>query len=126
MIHLLTDERQPAVFDPAVLERLGRDLGDDRVAHRMVRRFVGLLPLRIERLEAALRDYDGHRALDVVLTIKVTAATVGGRDLHRAACEVEASVRSLELAQAVTRSAGLRRASKPLLRELSAYLREQD
>jgi len=86
--------RTSAVLDPRVVHDLGRELGDERAATRIVARFLSLLPSRAQRLGRSVRARDPVAALDAVLSLKVSAAMVGGRSLEEQARRLEWLVRA--------------------------------
>lgn len=89
----MTDERSRGVVDPSVLERLGDELGDLTVAHRIAALYLQLLDERVSRLSAACAEHDLEGALERVLTLKVTSATVGAVAVRCCAESIERWIR---------------------------------
>lgn len=81
------------VLDEGVLAQLGRDLGDDLFPDRLARTFLELLPGRVGRLEEAVRAGDHAAAMDAVLSLRVSSATVGLVELARHAGRLEDGLR---------------------------------
>ncbi|MET1086975.1 MAG: Hpt domain-containing protein [Arthrobacter sp.] len=69
-------------LDRTVLDRLRADLEDDeRVWKALVQSFVERLPLRVERLRAALSTGDFPGALDAVGSLRTSSQRLGGERL---------------------------------------------
>lgn len=88
------DVAKPLV-DPAVLERLMRELDDDRegYARIFVADFIGCLPYRVERLRLALTTGDWEAAVDAALSLKTSSQMVGAERLAALASDLEKEVR---------------------------------
>jgi len=111
-----------AVLDPYVIKRLGEELGDERAAARVAGRFLSLLAARAQRLQWAVADHDGEDALDCVLSLKVTAAMVGGRSLQAQAERLEALVREDRWLETPLVLAAVGREVAPLAEQLQALV----
>jgi len=111
-----------AVLDPYVIRRLGEELGDERAAARVAGRFLSLLAARAQRLRWAVADHDGEDALDCVLSLKVTAAMVGGRSLQAQAERLEALLRADRWLETPLVLAAVGREVAPLTEQLQALV----
>ncbi len=111
-----------AVLDPYVIRALGEELGDQRAAARVAGRFLSLLSARTQRLQCTVTARDGDNALDCVLSIKVTAAMVGGRSLHAQAERLEGLVRAESWMEARIALGCVQRAAGPLADQLQTLV----
>jgi len=113
-----------AVLDPYVIRALGEELGDQRAAARVANRFLSLLSARTQRLQCTVTARDAANALDCVLSIKVTAAMVGGRSLHAEAERLERLVRAESWMEARIALASVQREAGPLADQLQALVED--
>ncbi|MEP9364603.1 hypothetical protein ABLE68_16675 [Nocardioides sp. CN2-186] len=95
-------------FDPDAVRRLVDDDEDLAFARSFVACYLKLLPQRVRRVAQALDGDDLDDTRDAVLSLTVSAATVGalelaelGRDLDRLVCEGD-RVRAITAAIALT------------------------
>jgi HPt (histidine-containing phosphotransfer) domain-containing protein len=110
------------VLDPRVLRRLGVELEDHAAARCVAEHFVELLPQRTRALTRSVRCRDLDTALDVVLSLKVTSATIGGRRMEEAARTLESHLRSGRWGDARRAASTVRRETPSLRRSLNALL----
>lgn len=87
-------------LDRGVLQRLVTDLRSEAAVSRIAQRFLDLLPERMDRLRRAVAAGEVDAALEVSLSLAVTAATLGGRALHDVMREVESRLGRRDLASA--------------------------
>lgn len=87
-------------LDQSVLARLAADLHSTAAVTRICERFLDLLPARLERLRSSMAAGQQDVALDVTLSLAVTAATLGGTALHAAMRELERRLGRHDLASA--------------------------
>ena len=83
---------EAAVFDGAVAEQLADELGEREAVGRITRRYREALPGRVRRLSRACGAMDAEQAMDAVLSLKVTSATVGASAMSGVAGLVEKAV----------------------------------
>jgi Hpt domain len=107
-------ERDGAV-DPAVLERLGDELGDSGAAGRVGSLYLALLDERVGQLCQACAAGDVEAAIEKVLTLKVTSATVGATAVRHCAEGIEGWLRDGRLCQLTRALERLRRAAAETL-----------
>ena len=77
------------VLDMEELRRLGEQLGDPVALCEFLRRYVGMLDQRIDRLEHALTAQDHAGWMDAVLSLKASSALAGARALAAEATTLE-------------------------------------
>jgi HPt (histidine-containing phosphotransfer) domain-containing protein len=103
--HALDALDAPAVvLDDAVVRNLTGHADDHAVGMSFATRFRELLPHRLWRIAQALEAGDHDRALDAVLSLKVSAASLGARQISGLAAGVERCLRLGDL-DAGTRAA---------------------
>ena len=112
-----------AVFDAAAVADLTGDPGDAAFATAFVARFRDLLPERVRRIVAALAGDDPDETLDAVLSLKVSAATVGAGELRDLAARIEEHLRAGEPGPARAESEHLAETAARADRAFAAYLR---
>lgn len=88
-----------AVFDDRAIGNLTGHADDATTGRAFATRFRDLLPHRLWRIAQALEDGDEDRALDAVLSLKVSAATLGARQLSALAGGVERGLRAGDLGE---------------------------
>jgi hypothetical protein len=110
-------------LDRAALDKLASDMEDESFALAFARRYQQLLERRVSRIESALEDADLDRAMDALLSLKVSSTTAGTRELMRLATDMEADVRTMDLGSARRRADGLRDAATRADQALATYLR---
>jgi HPt (histidine-containing phosphotransfer) domain-containing protein len=81
------------LLDHEVLDRLREDLREYDVWRVFVQNFIAALPLRIEKLRAALTTGDAAGARDAVLSLKTASQMVGAERLAALAMDLEAAQR---------------------------------
>ena len=118
--------RTSPVLDPHVVRDLGEELGDERAATCIVARFLSLLPSRTQRLERSVTARDPVSALDAVLSLKVSAAMVGGRRLQEQAQRLERLVRAGQWPEAGLALTAVHDEVGPLTAQLQALVGRQD
>ncbi|MBC9735564.1 Hpt domain-containing protein [Nocardioides marmotae] len=89
-----------AVLDPDALERLRRDVEDCEFAVSFVQRYCSMLEARVQRIVDALSIGDVDTAMDAVLSLKASSATVGTCELAGLARSVEQQVRCSDIGAA--------------------------
>jgi hypothetical protein len=105
--------------DPAVLERLGDELGDSTAAGRVGGIYLELLDERVRQLCEVCARGDVEAAIEKVLTLKVTSATVGATAVRRCAEAIEGWLRDGRLGQLARALERLQHAAaEPLVRGL--------
>ena len=82
-----------ATFDEAALRRMSREVDDRAFTWLFASRYRQMLVGRVARVTTALQRLDVEGALDAVLSLKVSSATVGTCELADLAQQVEADVR---------------------------------
>ena len=82
------------LLDPAVLRELEDQLGGPEIAVGFARDYATLWGRRQGHLIAAVERQDRERALDAVISLKVSSAMVGGLRMALLAEAVEAFIRS--------------------------------
>lgn len=87
------DETALPAFDPAVLAALVDALQDPSATERFARAYLFMLPRRVERIQTAVSANDVVVAMDAVLSLKVSSATVGARQLQALAADLETHLR---------------------------------
>ena len=90
------------VVDRQAFEQLADELGSPESARRIVGLYVDLLEQRVERLARACEADDLETAMDAVLSLKVTSATVGAVTMRDRALDVESRLRQGGCADAVS------------------------
>ncbi|NYD42244.1 Hpt domain-containing protein [Nocardioides panaciterrulae] len=109
-------------FDEAALRRISDEVDDRHFVWLFARRYRQLLIGRVSRITAALQRQDEDAALDAVLSLKVTSATVGAGELAALAAGLEDDVRRSDLAAARLRAGRLWPAAQRADRALETYL----
>lgn len=109
-------------LDRSALGKLASDMEDESFALAFARRYQQLLERRVSRIESALEDADLDRAMDALLSLKVSSTTAGTRELVTLATDMEADVRTMDLGSARRRCDGLRDAAARADQALTAYL----
>ena len=79
-------------LDPQQLDLLAVECGGDAFVGRLVGRYRSLLPDRVRDVVAHLVERDLEAALDRVLSLKVSSATVGACELESLAHRVQAEL----------------------------------
>lgn len=64
-------------LDPAALTRLASELQSDELAHSIADTYLRMLDTRLARAGSALENHDDVAAMDVLLSLRVSSATVG-------------------------------------------------
>ncbi len=80
------------VIDPRILAALADELEDHATAVSIARLYRENLERRVARLDAACSQEDLETAMDVVLSLKVTSATVGATAIRSSAERVETTL----------------------------------
>lgn len=81
------------LLDHVVLDRLREDLREYEVWRVFVQNFITALPMRVEKLRAALTTGDAVGARDAILSLKTASQMVGAERLAALAFELEAAQR---------------------------------
>ena len=89
-----------ATFDAAALRRMSHEVDDRAFAWLFASRYLQMLVGRVTRITTALQELDTDAALDAVLSLKVSSATVGTRELAELAKQVEVDVRRSDVTAA--------------------------
>ena len=113
-------------LDVGVLERLVTDLGDRAFVASLIGRFEGLLERRLHRIAVSLETADVDAAMDAVLSLRASAATIGALELLDLASRVEDAVRRLDLAHAAAELPRLHAAAHRCRGALASYLARAD
>jgi hypothetical protein len=121
--HALDALDAPAVvLDDAVVRNLTGHADDHAVGMSFATRFRELLPHRLWRIAQALGAGDRDEALDAVLSLKVSAATLGARELSALAAAVEGRLRAGDLPGAAAAAGTLSSAANRLDDALGGFL----
>ena len=112
----------PAVFDPAALVSLTGHANDDDLARVLADHYLRLLPERVRRVVAALHVEEPDEAMDAVLSLKGSSATLGAHELGALGAVIERHLRRGDLPGAQAAAEDLMPASQRLERVLVAYL----
>lgn len=115
-------DRSRHVLDLRALENLAEEMESLSVAVHFAEKYAGLLPSRVARIHDTLDSGDLHRALDAVLSLKVTSTTVGAYELEQLAAAIEVRVRAHDLEGARSLAAGLGEPADRTSRALGDYL----
>ena len=110
------------VFDPGAVSSLTGHLDDREFAIVFVTRYRRMLPERVRRILAALRDGDADEAMDAVLSLKVSASTVGAGELFELGGRIEGHLRRCDITGAVLAAGELAAAAVRVDRALTAWL----
>lgn len=111
----MSDQPDQRTVDPTVLERLGDELGDNGAASRVCGIYLDLLEERVRELCEACAAGDVETAIERVLTLKVTSATVGATAVRRCAEAIEKWLRDGRVGQLARRLERLQRAAAETL-----------
>jgi HPt (histidine-containing phosphotransfer) domain-containing protein len=87
------DSEELPLVDPAVLEDLEAQLAGPDIASRFARDYAAMWAQRQRCLDAAVERQDRAAALDAVISLKVSAAMVGGMRLAGLAEALETLIR---------------------------------
>lgn len=110
------------VLDDQVITGLVRDLADRAFAVSFVDCYRRMLDSRVGRIAAALESADLDSAMDAVLSLKTSSATVGARELARLARLLEHDVRRADLGGAQSTVALLPDAARRADLALASYV----
>lgn len=91
---------RPQSFDVTALHRLAHEVGDNSFPHLFTSKYRLLLGERLARVARTLQSSDLASALDAILSLKVSSATVGTRELAALALVIETDLRGHDLAAA--------------------------
>ncbi len=80
------------VLDQAVFDQLAEEMGGVVPARRIVTLYLDQLPHRVARLGLACAAGDARQAMDAVLSLKVSSATIGAAAMFVCARTVEGTV----------------------------------
>ena len=80
------------LVDGAVAELLADELGGGEVVGRIAGHYREALPGRVRRLSRACGAMDADQAMDAVLSLKVTSATIGASAMSGVAALVEEAI----------------------------------
>ena len=87
-------------FDATALDRLAREVEDTTYPPVFAARYQQMLASRVGRIAEALGEGDLDTALDAVLSLRVSSATVGTCELAQIARDIELNLRGQDLASA--------------------------
>ena len=121
MTDVIADTR--TVFDPSGVSSLTGHADDLEFAYVFVARFRRLLPERVRRIDAALVDKDYKAAMDAVLSLKVSACTLGASELCALSGRIEERLRGSDLRGARLVAEELADAQRRADGALSAFLK---
>lgn len=113
---------EPCPFDEQVLHRLAEQLSDERPAVAFATGYLEQLDHRVTRLRSALDQGDQEQSMDAALSLKVSSATVGARELESLAVAVEGLLRTGRTAAALRVGAALPAAAARTRLDLRHYL----
>jgi len=111
-----------ATFDEAALRRMSREVDDRAFVWLFASRYRQMLIGRVARINTALQQLDVETALDAVLSLKVSSATVGTCELADLAQQVESEVRRTDITAARLSASRLWPAAVRADRALGDYL----
>lgn len=94
-------------LNPQKIQDLSRDLNSPQIAVRFLSDFLGLLPQRLERIQAAVSAHDYEDAMDAVLSLTITAAMTGAADTEACCIALQGSIRNLDFGLARSQTATL-------------------
>lgn len=107
------------VLDPDALRALVADVGDDAAAC-FASRYAEMLPVRLDRLAAALRDGDSEEGYVVALSLYSSSAMVGAAALTEAAYGAAVLLRAGDIAGACAAMTNVYTCSEATLGALGA------
>ena len=110
------------LVDPRILAALAAELEDRAAAVGIARLYRENLERRVARLDAACTQEDLETAMDVVLSLKVTSATVGATVLRSCAERVESPLSAGDWAAARSAAEAVRAATPPTLGAFDSLL----
>ncbi len=92
---MTADDGHPLpLLNQGALDRLREEVDDDEEVWQVfVRNFIDQLPVRTEKLRAALTTGDKNGTLDALLSLKTASQMVGAERLSDLALDLERSVR---------------------------------
>ena len=99
-------------LDVDQLDRLVGECGDEAFVCGLVHRYRSLLPGRVCAVLTHLREHDLDAALDRVLSLKVSSATVGAHELAALAVQVQHEIVEGAVDAALTTAGRLCRAAE--------------
>lgn len=111
-----------ALVDPRVLAALAAELEDRAAAATIARLYRDNLERRVARLDAACDQEDLEAAMDVLLSIKVTSATVGATTIRSFAEWAERPLSSGDWPAARSAAQAVRAATPATLGAIDALL----
>lgn len=117
-------EKNEAVFSSSLLLRLAQDMESDAVAMSYASSFLEMLPARIERLLATVRQGDTAAAMDIVLSLKVRSYMVGGLAMEQSCRALEKCLSDGDPSAAVTAAQHVARDGHALRLALEEFLRQ--
>ncbi len=115
----------PPAFDPKRLRRLASEVDDQSFVSVFASRYRQMLSGRISRIHATLLAADVDGALDAILSLKVSSATVGTCELAGLALVIEGDVRRADVLAARAAAADLAAVAARADVALAAYLETQ-
>lgn len=98
----------PRLFNPHHIRTLAQNLGSAADAYQFLTDYFDLLPVRVQRLQAAIEDENAEAAMDAVLSLKITSAMAGAVDLESRCTATQSCIGGLrfETARAETQKLG--------------------
>jgi hypothetical protein len=88
-----SDTKDLPILDATVLGDLEEELADSGLMCRFATDYAALWQPRLGRLAVAVEDQDRDAALDAAISVKVSAAMIGGLRLARIAETLEHAIR---------------------------------
>jgi hypothetical protein len=115
------------LLDPAVLRDLEEQLGGAGIASDFARDYATLWGQRQGNLVAAVEREDRERALDAVISLKVSSAMVGGARMARLTERLEAFIRGGDFPGGRVLLAIVERHGNAMVKELQlSYIRKAE
>ncbi len=109
-------------LDPHALRALSAALEDHEAVALFAATYADLLDRRVERITEALLAQDQSAAMDGVLSLKVSSATVGARTLQALAGDLETLVRTESWVKATSVATHLVPAARAVRVAVQAFL----
>lgn len=110
------------VLDTAALAGLTGDAGDVEFVRGFAACYRRMLPERVRRVVAALREPDPDEARDAVLSLKVSSVTVGAIELAELGRRMDDHLRSGAIAAALEVAGALSAAAERCDLALATYV----
>ncbi|MDQ1623508.1 MAG: histidine phosphotransfer protein HptB [Actinomycetota bacterium] len=121
----MRDSGNPVLLDPSVLDVLGAEIECPSATADFLRTYLELLPNRLKRIASAVEDQDLERALEAVLSLKVTSTMVGALRMEQQCRDLELELRGGLWERTSRTASGLVSGSGPLTVAAIALLEAQ-